>query len=271
MRAMRLGSHTPVQARVKADLRPSEHTADRHSHWVLKALALLSVLLLLGCGGPVSQLVSDGTSGVAEAVAAVPDQEVLAFAAAANPGPTPTPGSVTNLLAHRRGDAPNDPPKADFAEKCGALECEFSDRSSDTDGAIVGWLWEFDDGRTSHQRNPSVEYVAAGDRFVRLTVLDDKGETSSIARWIFVPMLDVGIVLSASDVRVEGSTAVELSWEMEDLLPIDLRRGGRIIHSSDGTATAFVDVVEGTGDETHVYQVCVLASNVCSNELRVTF
>ena len=271
MRAMRLGSHTPVQAPLEADVRPSDDTTARHSHWVLKALALLSVLLLLGCGGPVSQLVSDGSSGVTEAVAAVPDHEVVAFAAAANPGPTPAKSRVTNLLVHRTGDEPNDPPKADFAEKCGALECEFSDRSSDADGSIVGWLWEFDDGRTSHQRNPSVEYVAAGDRFVRLTVLDDKGDTSSIARWIFVPMLDVGIVLSASDARVEGNSAVELSWQMEDLLPIDLRRGGRIIHSSDGTASSFVDVVEGTGDEPHVYQVCVVASNVCSNELRVDF
>ncbi len=51
--------------------------------------------------------------------------------------------------------------------------------SSDADGTIVSYLWDFGDGSTSSSANPSHTYGAAGTYTVTLTVTDDQGATGS--------------------------------------------------------------------------------------------
>jgi PKD repeat protein len=69
----------------------------------------------------------------------------------------------------------NQPPRADFQVDCQQLTCVFSDRSTDADGGVVGWAWDFGDGSTSTDRNPSHAYAAGGTFQVRLTVTDGGG------------------------------------------------------------------------------------------------
>ncbi len=45
--------------------------------------------------------------------------------------------------------------------------------SSDPDGTIVAWDWDFDDGNTSTEANPTHTFTASGDYAVTLTVTDD--------------------------------------------------------------------------------------------------
>lgn len=47
--------------------------------------------------------------------------------------------------------------------------------SSDTDGSIAAYAWEFGDGATSSQISPRHNYVAAGDYTAQLTVTDNSG------------------------------------------------------------------------------------------------
>ncbi|MEM0372499.1 MAG: PKD domain-containing protein [archaeon] len=61
----------------------------------------------------------------------------------------------------------------------------FIDASTDSDGAVVSWLWNFADGTTSAARNPT-HVFAAGTYSVVLTVTDDDGATNSYARTITV-------------------------------------------------------------------------------------
>jgi RHS repeat-associated protein len=49
----------------------------------------------------------------------------------------------------------------------------FLDRSSDADGSIVQWSWDFGDGGSSGERNPTHTFSAAGDYTVSLTVTDN--------------------------------------------------------------------------------------------------
>lgn len=55
----------------------------------------------------------------------------------------------------------------------------FIDRSSDTDGFIVRWLWDFGDGNTSTSASPVHSYWKAGSYSITLTVWDDDGSNAS--------------------------------------------------------------------------------------------
>lgn len=61
----------------------------------------------------------------------------------------------------------------------GSTSARFEDRSTDADGRIVSWSWNFGDGVTSSDQNPTHEYAAPGSYIVTLTVTDDSGLTAS--------------------------------------------------------------------------------------------
>jgi PKD repeat protein len=70
---------------------------------------------------------------------------------------------------------PNEPPQAEFEIDCQDLRCTFVDRSTDDDGSLVSWQWDFGDGATSSERNPSHIYAAPGQFAVLLVATDDDG------------------------------------------------------------------------------------------------
>ena len=73
----------------------------------------------------------------------------------------------------------NNAPLAAFSESCNSLVCNFTDASSDSDGTVSAWSWDFGDGAVSTQQNPSHSYASAGDYTVGLTVMDNDGSTDS--------------------------------------------------------------------------------------------
>ena len=89
-------------------------------------------------------------------------------------------GGATNAKTHQANpSAPpppsNKPPQAEFGVACRDLTCAFTDRSKDDDGSIVNWRWDFGDGRTSNERNPSHSYATPGRYTIVLTVTDNDG------------------------------------------------------------------------------------------------
>jgi len=81
---------------------------------------------------------------------------------------------------------PNTPPTAGFSSVCTELNCSFIDGSSDSDGSVVAWSWDFGDGNTSTTRSPSHTYAAGGSYTVRLTATDDDGATDVSSQTIVV-------------------------------------------------------------------------------------
>jgi len=71
----------------------------------------------------------------------------------------------------------NQPPTAAFTYTCTGLDCDFTDQSTDSDGTIDTWYWDFGDGNTSTAQNPSHTYAADGTYDVTLTVTDDDSAT----------------------------------------------------------------------------------------------
>ncbi len=80
----------------------------------------------------------------------------------------------------------NAAPTAGFTFSTSDLTADFSDASSDSDGSIVGWSWNFGDGTNSSAQNPSHDYAAAGDYTVTLKVTDNDGATDAASHSVTV-------------------------------------------------------------------------------------
>src|SRR5204863_4713978 len=76
--------------------------------------------------------------------------------------------------------APNQAPTANFTSSCSGLSCSFTSTSSDPDGTVASYSWNFGDGATSTAPNPSHLYASPGGTFtVTLRVTDDRGAQSA--------------------------------------------------------------------------------------------
>jgi PKD repeat protein len=55
----------------------------------------------------------------------------------------------------------------------------FTDSSTDDDGNVVSWAWDFGEGNTSVVQNPSHSFQSPGTYAVSLTVTDDGGASDT--------------------------------------------------------------------------------------------
>jgi PKD repeat protein len=62
----------------------------------------------------------------------------------------------------------------------------FTDNSTDPDGIIVTWWWDFGDGYYSHLQNPKHVYYLYGNFTVKLSVTDDEGSIDTMEKIITV-------------------------------------------------------------------------------------
>ena len=81
----------------------------------------------------------------------------------------------------------NNPPTASFASNCPDLNCSFDTRTStDSDGTIVSYSWDFGDGTNGNGPTANHSYVADGSYLVMLTVTDDGGSVSASTQTVTV-------------------------------------------------------------------------------------
>ena len=120
---------------------------------------------------------------------------------------------------------PNVAPTAGFNFSISDLTADFSDRSTDSDGSVVLWAWNFGDGASSSAQNPNHTY-AAGEYMVTLTVSDNEGATSTVSKKVIAPN-EVPIAkfsFSTNDLKADFSdestdsdgSIVSWSWKFDD-------------------------------------------------------
>ena len=93
----------------------------------------------------------------------------------------------------------NNPPISNFtySQQNRKLIIDFTDTSTDTDGNIASWNWNFDDNSSDTTQNPSHTYAFAGTYKVTLTVTDNNGKIGSITKNVTVnPLVNQPPVIS---------------------------------------------------------------------------
>lgn len=154
-----------------------------------------STLYVVDAGDGSLSAVSHGPGGPQGSLSPVDDSiDWSAHALFIGPGTPPPP--------------PNESPAAAFTVVCDKLVCDVDGSgSSDPDGSISTWAWDFGDGGSDTGSNATHTYGADGDYVISLEVTDNQGATDTVTRTVSVdsdtstPGADVEAVASASVTR----------------------------------------------------------------------
>ena len=178
---------------------------------------------------------------------------------------TDTAGNSDSTPAERTWNVQaNLPPVPRFAFSCSALTCSFdASASSDPDGSIATYAWDFGDGATASGVNVSHSYGAAGTYTARLTLIDNNGATASDSKAV------APISLNARGYKVKGFEKVDLAWSGPSGVSFAVYRNGTNIATVQ--ATFYTDNLNEKGSGSYVYRVCAPAASSCSDEAKVRF
>lgn len=107
------------------------------------------------------------------------------------------------------GPLTNQLPTSSFTTTCAGQTCAFDGRdSTDADGTVVGWSWDFGDGTTATGSQPSHLYTAAGTYQVTLTVTDERGGTGSSTQPVVIEGTTSPVAFRDSTGKVTNATSI---------------------------------------------------------------
>ncbi len=96
-------------------------------------------------------------------------------------------GGKTDSVSHDVTPRANQAPVAAFSAAASGLSVSVDGSgSSDPDGSVASYAWDFGDGATGSGKTASHTYAAAGSYDVKLTVTDDGGATDSVTKSVSV-------------------------------------------------------------------------------------
>ena len=157
---------------------------------------------------------------------------------------------------------PNAAPTARLRVSCSGRACRLEGASSsDSDGTIGAYEWDFGDTNRAVGDITEHGYATTGTYTVTLTVTDDLGATDSAQRTIAL------ISLSARPYKLYGRQKVALSWTGSSTASYDVVRDGARIATVQ--ARQYTDNLGYSRSGSYRYKVCQTGSSICSNPVTV--
>lgn len=179
------------------------------------------------------------------------------------PQPTPTPTTSPTVPPE------NNAPTARFTFTPTDLTVAFdASTSSDSDGTIVSYAWNFGDSSLGSDMTTSHTYSAAGLYSVDLTVTDDDGATHSVTHDVPVsgsPPANIpptatftytanGLTVQFTDTSQDpDGSVVAWSWNFGDSSPTSTVKNPSHTYSAAGTYTVSLTVMDDDGETSAPY------------------
>jgi hypothetical protein len=162
----------------------------------------------------------------------------------------------------------NNAPTAAFAMSCVGRTCTYTDQSTDSDGSVASWRWDFGDATSSTTRNPTHSYKLRGTYTTVLRVTDNLGAVSDPAS----RTVTILISLQARLFTENGVRYGRLTWSGARTA-IDVYRNNIKVAIAVPNTGSYVDRI-GTKSGVYTYRVCdteLTATEACSNTSTVRF
>lgn len=155
-----------------------------------------------------------------------------------------TGGTFTDSFHISRLFGVNQPPTPAFTFSTQALTASFdASDSSDVDGTIASYAWDFGDGSTGTGRTTQHTYASAGTYPVTLTVTDDDGSPDQLQRQVTVTAPGQTTVLASDDFERTannswGSADTGGPWTVSTAAGVNSVSGGkgRMVMTAPGKA-----------------------------------
>jgi PKD repeat protein len=153
------------------------------------------------------------------------------------------------------GTTGNVPPTAAFTlptTPCTVqTDCTFTDASTDADGTIASWAWNFGDGTTSTEQSPVHQFAVAGTYTVTLVVTDNAGAQSQPVS----QSLEVSVA-AGQDCAASGPTAVICTLTIPSASKVDVTLTSTSCQLNSKVEAAAVAVPNAPGNQTLWFNVC---------------
>jgi glucose/arabinose dehydrogenase/PKD repeat protein len=162
--------------------------------------------------------------------------------------------------------SPMDPPEASFAESAtlvspGTNVTFDASGSSDVDGTVVGYTWDFGDGTIGSGVTAVYAYPVSGSYIVTLTVLDNDGLSSSTSHVIVVnapptaafaifpaaPFVGDAVVFNGSSSRDPEGSLSAFVWDFGDTTPTATGVNVTHAYTQAGTYVGVLQVTDSVG------------------------
>ncbi len=153
----------------------------------------------------------------------------------------------------------NNPPTAGFSSSITDLTVTFTDASTDSDGNITSWSWNFGDTNSSNLQSPSHTFGSGGTYTVSLTVTDNLGGMDSSSQQVTVstsagkapPVANFSYACNGRDCSFSSTSSADAgissySWNFGDgsgLLPDDPSPSH--LYTSNGNYTVTLTITDG--------------------------
>ncbi|AIJ06361.1 PKD domain containing protein [Methanocaldococcus bathoardescens] len=156
--------------------------------------------------------------------------------------------------------------KADFESPSTAKVntiINFADKSVSNPGSIVKWFWDFGDGTTSNEKNPSHKYSREGVYTVTLTVWNDVGVSDKISKTILIrgetnypPIAKFNFTINGLNVTFDASSSYDIDgnivkyiWDFGDGYKINTTTPTiSYKYDKSGTYTVKLTVIDDSGN-----------------------